>query len=277
MSGIVRDARRPPGWIAPGPSPAEPGDPAAFIGEGEDLCWLAGNWRIVQRLDGHRWSLDDLVTAWFAQRACAAPPRRAIDLGCGIGTVLMFTAWKFPEARCLGVEAQALSAGLARRSLAWNGAAERCEVRTGDFRDPALVPEAAAFDLVTGTPPYFQPGSGTESDHVQRAPCRFEHRGGVEDYCLAAARLLAEGGLFVACESGSQRGRIAAAAAAARLHLTRYQDVIPKAGKSPLLSLFALRHNPEPLQVDPPLVVRDSTGHRTAEFTALRADMGMPP
>ena len=62
--GIVRPARRPPGWAAPGP---RPGRERVELGPrpGEDLCFLAGDWRILQRLGGHRWSLDDLVTAWF--------------------------------------------------------------------------------------------------------------------------------------------------------------------------------------------------------------------
>jgi tRNA1(Val) A37 N6-methylase TrmN6 len=150
-------------------------------------------------VDGHRWSLDDLVTAWFAARVCARPPERFVDLGCGIGTVLLFGAWRFVEATAIGVEAQDVSVELARRSLAWNGVESRCEVRHGDFRDSTLLPEGAVFDLVSGTPPYFSHGSGRQSDHVQRAPCRFEHRGGVEDYFQAAARLLAPGGRFVAC------------------------------------------------------------------------------
>jgi len=55
---------------------------------GEDLCYLTGAWRILQRLDGHRWSLDDLVTAWVAAAACRhTAPRDVTDLGCGIGAV----------------------------------------------------------------------------------------------------------------------------------------------------------------------------------------------
>src|SRR5262245_27407238 len=91
--GIVRLPRRPPGWRAPGPHPAA-GD-VTMLGPraGEDLCYLAGEWRILQRLDGHRWSLDDLVTAWVAADELAAePPERMVDLGCGIGTVLMLLA-----------------------------------------------------------------------------------------------------------------------------------------------------------------------------------------
>lgn len=237
--GIVRAPRRPAGWVAPGPRPREvPDEPSLWPGPGEDLCWLAGDWRILQRIDGHRWSLDDLVTAWAAAREVAQrPPGRAIDLGCGIGTVLLFVAWRFPEAKMIGVEAQDVSVELARRSLRWNGVEDRLEVRHGDFRDPARVPEGAVFDLVTGTPPYFRPGSGIESPNVQRAPCRFEHRGGIEDYCQTAARLLAPGAPFVACEGAGQTARVEAAARAAGLALERWQDIVPRAGKAPLLAV----------------------------------------
>jgi SAM-dependent methyltransferase len=109
---------------------------------GEDLCHLAGDWRILQLLRGHRWSLDDLMTAWFAAEVVApAAPRRFADLGCGIGAVLLLLAWRFPETRGLGIEAQAVSVDLARRSLAWNGADERCEVRHGDLREAASIRE----------------------------------------------------------------------------------------------------------------------------------------
>src|SRR3954467_7214354 len=115
--GIVRAPRRPDGWVPPGPPPRPPADvrglwPAA----GEDLCWLCGDWRILQRTDGHRFSLDDLVTAHVAvEEVAATPPRRVLDLGCGIGTVLLMMAWRFPAARAVGVEAQAVSVALARR------------------------------------------------------------------------------------------------------------------------------------------------------------------
>ena len=136
---------------------------------------------IVQRARGHRFSSDDMATAYVACRR-APDARRILDLGCGIGSVLMMIAWRFPLAACTGVEAQQISAALARKSIAWNGAGERVRLIEGDFRDVALEP---AFDLVTGTPPYFPDGTGTLSGKVQAGPCRFEHRGGVEAYCNA--------------------------------------------------------------------------------------------
>jgi tRNA1Val (adenine37-N6)-methyltransferase len=269
--GSVRPARRPAGWCAPGPRPAAP--PMA-PGPDEDLCYLAGEWRIFQRVDGHRWSLDDLVTAWFAARQRPVAPRTFLDLGCGIGAVLMLVAWRFPEARGLGIEAQTLSVDLARRSLAWNGAADRCRVVHGDLREAA----SGTFDLVTGTPPYLLPDAATPSPRVQRGPCHIAYRGGIEDYCLAAGRAMAAGASFVACEAAANGARVERAAARAGLAIERRRDVIPRDGKAALFSVYAMgRGAGGPVVVEPPLVVRDRAGRRTSEFRQLRAEMGLPP
>jgi tRNA1(Val) A37 N6-methylase TrmN6 len=266
--------------VALGPAPQVPDDlDELWPGPDEDLCWLAGNWRLLQRLDGHRTSLDDLVTAHLAVTLVAGkPPERCLDLGCGIGSVLLFLAWRFPAARFVGVEAQDLSAGLARRSLAWNGITARAEILVSDFRNPGALAREATFDLITGTPPYFPPGAGPESEHVQRGPCRFEHRGGIEEYCAAAAPRLGPGAPFVACQAWNQRERVEPAARASGMQLVRWREIIPRTGKEPLLCIFAMRKTEaaEPLVVESPLVVRDEQGRRTGEFCAIRAAMGMP-
>jgi len=278
-AGIVRPARRPPGWRAPGPPPCTPPDrPDLGPAPGEDLCFLAGDWRILQRLDGHRWSLDDLCTAWWAIRSVRAAPARHLDLGCGIGTVLLLLAWRFPALRSVGLEAQTLSVGLARRSIAWNGVEERCRADEADFRDPTATARLGPQDLVTGTPPYLAPGTGSESARVQCGPCRFEHRGGVEDYVRVAAGLLGPDAPFVGCAAARQRDRVRGAAAEAGLAVESWRDVVPRRGKPPLFAVFALRRvtTGSPGGELPPLVVRETDGTRTAEFLALRSEMGLP-
>lgn len=277
MPGHVSSPRRPAGWVAPGPTPAAPVDrhdlwPRA----GEDLSFLAGDWRVLQKRRGHRWSLDDLVTAAFAAEVMTAmPPARILDLGCGIGAVLLLLAWRFPGARLVGIEAQAESVELARRSIEWNGCAERCEAKLGDLRDGALLAHRGAFDLVTGTPPYLPPGTATVPRREQQPGCHLELRGGIEDYCSAAARALAPGGRFVVCHS--DRERVARRAAAAGLALGRRRDVVPRSGKAPLFAVYELAREPiVPVEL-PPLVVRGLGGARSTEFRALRAAMGMPP
>ena len=279
-AGIVRRARRPPGWCAPGPQPATPrGRPDLWPGAGEDLCHLAGDWRILQLVRGHRWSLDDLVTAWFgAELLRETPPGRFVDLGCGIGTVLLLTAWRFPDALGLGIEAQEQSADLARRSIAWNGVESRCRVRCADLREPASLSGEDACDLVTATPPYLPLGSAHSSTRPQWTGCHLEQRGGVEHFTQAAARLLAPQGWFVTCAAAAQVERVIRGAPRAGLAVVRRMHVVPREGKDVLFSMWAMRrhHHAGPLRIDRPLVVRDRLGRWTDQFRALRTGMGLP-
>jgi len=280
--GLIRAARRPPGWTPAGPQPHGPGTRSdLWPGQHEDLCYLSGDWRIFQRIDGHRWSLDDLVTAAYAVDAARQyTVRRVLDLGCGIGSVLLMVAWSLPAAEILGVEAQSISIDLARRSIAYNGVATRCAVRPGDFREPGVISGQSEFDLVTGTPPYFDRETGPISNHVQRGPCRFEVRGGVEAYCRAAAEWLGREGCFVFCVSSGQEGRVDRACRESGLSLMAGQEVIPRVGKPPLFTVYRLSRaaivNKAAARWDPPLIVRDTKGRRTPQFISLREKMGMP-
>jgi tRNA1(Val) A37 N6-methylase TrmN6 len=273
--GIVRPARRPPGWVAPGPAPAGPqGRPDLEPAADEDLCFLAGDWRLFQKLRGHRWSLDDLVTAQIATRGLdPASPLRALDLGCGLGSVLLMVAWTLPGADVTGIEAQSDRAAMGRRSIAYNGVESRCRILDGDLRTHTL---SGPFDLITGTPPYFPIGTGTESTKTHAAPARFEHRGGVEDYLAAAAKRIAPHGRIAICTSALERDRVAAAVRTLSLAHREHWQIIPRAGKEPLVDVDVLEPGgpSEPAQRE--LVVRDRQGLWTADFQRVRADLGMP-
>jgi tRNA1Val (adenine37-N6)-methyltransferase len=49
---------------------------------------LTADFRLFQRRRGHRFSLDDLATAWVAARA-RPDARVVLDLGCGVASVLL--------------------------------------------------------------------------------------------------------------------------------------------------------------------------------------------
>lgn len=220
------------------------------------------------------------MTAWVAAASVGdRAPARTLDLGCGVGSVLMMTAWRFPEARCTGVEAQPERASKARRSLAWNGADDRCDVLVGDLRDPAVLPAERRFDLVTGTPPYFPPGEGRKEPVAERAPCRFEHRGGVEAYLAAAARWVTDDGRFVMCAAAGQRERVELGAHQAGLTMLDWVQVVPRAGKAPLVAVFTFAKRTEDRPAPPPrvLVVRDEQMRWTTDYARAREEMGMPP
>lgn len=271
------------GWLRPGPVPPGGVKPE----ENETLDFLAGHWRIFQYAKGHRYSTDDVLTAWYGTQ-WSPRAERVLDLGSGIGSVALIAAWRLPGARFCTIEAQDISIRLARKSVAYNGLTERFSLYHGDIRDETIIADEAPFDLVLGSPPYFPPGTASEARHAQAIPARVEVRGDVSDYARAAARHLAPGGLFAFVFPTIQLERALRAVDEASLVTVRRRDVVFKEGEPPLISLFAcmrkgdlpagfVRRSIEQPLVEPPLVIRDGNGVTPQEYSAVRLSFGFPP
>jgi tRNA1Val (adenine37-N6)-methyltransferase len=265
------------GWRRPGPRP--PG--GVDVEEGETLDYLCGWFRIFQYAKGHRYSTDDVLTAWYGTTHA---PRvdRAADLGSGIGSVALIAAWRLPGATFATVEAQEISLRLARKSVRYNGLEPRFTLRHGDLRDESVLADQAAFDLVTGSPPYWPAGTASEAAHAQAVPARIEVRGSVADYARAASRILAPGGLFAFVFPTIQLDRALEGVDGAGLRLIRRRDVIFKEGEPPLITLFAATGSADipptyrPF-VEPPLTIRTRDGGVDPEYSAIRMSFGFPP
>jgi tRNA1Val (adenine37-N6)-methyltransferase len=273
-----------PGSIPPGAAtnPAVPAD--------QTLDALSGYFRIYQLRAGHRFSTDDVLTAWYGS-SWVPSARRVLDLGSGIGSVGMIAAWRLQAARFVTIEAQAESVALARKSAEYNGLLDRYEIRHGDFREAGLAPrvkpalaEDERFDLVLGSPPYFPVGTGIEGDHPQKVACRFELRGDIADYARVAAGHLDNGGLFACVFPEEQRQRVQLAAADASLVIVRQRPVVFREGEPPLIGLFAMMRAvdlPERMRlrtwVEPPLIIRAANGSVHPEYAAVKLAVGFPP
>jgi tRNA1Val (adenine37-N6)-methyltransferase len=236
---------------------------------------ITADYRILQRRRGHRYSLDDVLTAAIA---CEARPaaRRALDLGTGVGSVLLMVAWKLREASLVGVEAQPVSFALLERNVAENELTRRVRAVFGDFRDASVRREAGGpFPLITGTPPYFPLGTASVSPDPQRAHARIELRGGVEAYLDTAAALLEPDGALVVCAAARAHDRVFRGAEAVALHVHARTDAIPRRGKPPLFSVFTMTRSPADDATVTTFVAREADGARSAEYVALRAYFGL--
>jgi len=270
------------GWAKPGAVPPGAIDPPPVPPE-ETLDAISGHFRLFQLRDGHRFSTDDVLTAWYGT-SWVPSASRVLDLGSGIGSVGMIAAWRLQGARCVTVEAQEESVRLARRSAAYNGIESRYDIRHGDFRDAAALRPDEDFDLVLASPPYFPVGTGIEGDHPQKVACRFELRGNIGDYARVGAAHLAAGGLFACVFPEEQRGRVEEAAAEAALTIVRRRPVVFREGEAPLVTLFAMLRSadlPEAVRrrtwVEPALVIRASDGSIHPEYAAVKLSIGFPP
>ncbi|GAB4198772.1 MAG: methyltransferase [Sandaracinaceae bacterium] len=242
---------------------------------------ITADYRVFQRARGHRYAIDDVLTAWLA--ATRAPrATRILDLGTGIGSVAIMLAWKLREARLVTVEAQAISLALHRENVARNGLAARIAVHEGDFRDEVVRAALAAhgpFDLVTGTPPYFPPERALPSPDAQRTHARLEMRGGVEAYLETAARLVALGGVVVVCADAQRPERVLDTAPRLGLVPEHALEVAPREGKPALFSVWTLRRGDEigPAQalVREAWAARDAHGARAPRQREIRRFFGL--
>jgi len=304
LPGRVSKRKRPlpQNWECKGPLAAKDVSEVDLL-EGEELCSLLGHWKIFQRIGGHRWSSDDLVTAWAAGQAWKAvspvqAPLHCLDLGCGIGTVLLMVAWQFHEQNpfCLGLEAQERSVAMARRSINFNGCSKTVKVEQGDIREfdqfHKFSPDGK-FDLVTGTPPYFPvkfdsvtgratPGIGGLPTCQQAAPARYEFRGGIEGYCAAAApRLRSPASRFIVCEGNLDENhpRVLASAAANELTIVTQISILGRDDKPPLFAVYVMKlktHDEAETKIET-LTIRHKGGKRSEAYNSLMGTMGIPP
>lgn len=272
------------GWAKPGPETPENPDLTPSLDESLDA--LCGHYRIFQLKKGHRYSTDDILTAWYGTSWCPSASK-VLDLGSGIGSVGMTAAWRLQGAKFVTIEAQEISVALAKKSVLFNGLQNRYEIRQGDFRDPSLLGKDEKFDLILGSPPYFPLDAGIHGDHPQKIACRFEVRGTVADYCQTAAPQLNWGGVF-ACvfpmTPTEQLRRVEKGAQEAGLTIIRRRPVVFKEGEPPLLCLFAMvrsDHLPENFRnqtwVEPDLIIRLKDGKAHPEYSAVKLAVGLPP
>ncbi len=254
-------------------------DGRPVAGPHESLDPIVGDWSIFQLKGGHRFSTDDLLTAWLSGQVSPGA-LRLLDIGAGIGSVGLMALWLRPAAaRLRMVEAQQVSHLLAKKTIAYNGLGDRIDAQHGDLRAiDAIDDEAARYTAVTGSPPYIPLGKGVASPHPQRAACRMELRGDVFDYAAAAARVLAPEGSLSLCHA-AEDPRPEAAIAAAGLQLWRRIDVYFRRGRKPTIALFCAGWGEAPagLGLREPIVIREEGGDFTPQYLSIRAGMGGPP
>ena len=241
-------------------------DIAELAPEDITLDQLTEEWDIHQLRKGHRFSADDIFTAYIASQHHSGP-KTILDLGAGIGTVGLLTLSRFPNAHLTMIEAQQISHQLARKTIAHNHLSHRINAIRGDIRNPNLCMET--FDLITGSPPYIPTHKGVISPHPQRAACRMELRGSIIDYAKAASVRLKDNGVFVVCFAAGDP-RALQGIYEAGLYCSFRQDVIFRADLPPTISIFVAQKGACDLNHAPPITIRDKRGQWTQSYTAVR-------
>lgn len=246
------------------------------MGEPLFVSGLVGPLRIFQRLRGHRHSIDDATTAWYALQKRPPGVTRVLDLGTGIGSVGLAVLHGLGEGASLTcIEAQSISYTLLVENIRGNQLGGRVRALHGDLRDLHL---GETFPLVTGSPPYFPHGTGSLPWDSQKAHARFELRGDVGDYAKTARRHLTPDGIFIFCFPYLQKARGMHLVAREGFKFMSCRDVIPMPGKPPLFTLFsASLWFAGQVEEERPLIVANEHGRNTTEMQEIQRSRGFGP
>ena len=109
--------------------------------------------KIIQDPGRFCFGMDAVLLSGFAS-AGIRQGMRVLDLGTGTGIIPLLLSAKTQAESLCGLEIQADSADMARRSVAMNHLEDRISVIQGDIKEADKLFAAASFDVVTSNPPY---------------------------------------------------------------------------------------------------------------------------
>lgn len=146
-----------------------------------------GKWLLEQPLKGYRFGTDAMV---LAASVNAKPAERVLELGCGVGAVLLAVHARLPEVFLTGIEREADYIELAKRNIVKNAVSRRINVFRGDLQNAMTIHSLGRFDHVIANPPYYEIGkhSGAATD-IRRVARQHEPQA-LAEWLQAANRVL---------------------------------------------------------------------------------------
>ncbi len=220
--------------------------------------------RIIQDPDRFCFGMDAVLLSGFA----AAPEGgRVLDLGTGTGIIPILMSAKTKASELVGLEIQADSADMAKRSVRLNDLDSKIKIVQGDIKEAGQIFDAASFDVVTSNPPYMIGGHGLQNPDSPKAIARHEVLCDLEDVIKAAARCLKSGGKFYMVHRPFRLAEIMVVMHEYKLEPKRMQLVYPYADKEPTMVLIEGARGGRPrLTVEKPLIIYEAPGRYTPEI-----------
>lgn len=236
-----------------------------MLKENERIDDLERNgYHIIQDPDRFCFGMDAVLLSGFAKVKDGA---RVLDLGTGTGIIPILLEAKTGAAHLTGLEIQADSADMARRSVRLNGLEEKIDIITGDIKEAGERFEAASFDVITCNPPYMIGQHGLKNPEDAKAIARHEILCTLEDVVTQTARLLKPGGSFFLVHRPFRLAEIMVVLREHKLEPKRMQLVYPFVDKEPNMVLLEARRGGRPrMTVEKPLIVYRKPGEYMPEI-----------
>lgn len=235
---------------------------------GERIDELQRNgYKIIQDQKRFCFGMDAVLLSGFVN---VKPGERVIDLGTGTGIIPILLEAKTPGDHFTGLEIQAESADMARRSVALNRLESKIDIVTGDIKDASNIFGASSFAVVTTNPPYMIGQHGLQNESDAKTIARHEVLCTLEDILRESARLLPQKGRFYMVHRPFRLSEIFCTMTRYGIEPKRMKLVYPYVDREPNMVLIeGLRGGKPRMTVEKPLIVYQKEGVYTDEIYEL--------
>ena len=189
-----------------------------------------------------------------------------LDFCTGGGIVPLLLSAKTAANHITGLEIQAKSVDMARRSVALNDLRHRITINEGDVKAAPALYKPGMFQVITVNPPYMNAGGGLQNACDDQSIARHEILCTLQDVVLSASQLLLTGGRFYMIHRPHRLTDIFITLRAHRLEPKTCRFVHATSDKEPALLLVEAARDGKPmLKILPPLFIYGTDGQYTAE------------
>ena len=234
---------------------------------------LGGRVTLRQPAKGYRAGLD---AALLAAACDATAGERVIDVGCGVGAVMLAAAARRPGVRFVGIERDAAALGLARENVLANAVQDRIEGREVDV-GASRWPAGDRFDAALCNPPFFDDPAALRAPHPAKrgAFVADDGLGAWVGFLLAAVR---DGGTITLIHRADRLGD-ALALLGAKAGSLQLRPIHPFAdAPASRVLVRAVRGGRAPLRLLPGLILhlRGQSRHTHEAEAILRGEAELP-
>lgn len=250
-----------------------PTQPSSLPEDCQYVELFGGALRCWQPRRGYRFSVDALLLAMAASRC---PGETVLELGTGVGVVLLVLSYEERFSRLVGIELQPSLAAFARENVRLNRLGGRLSIVEGDLRAPPRGVEGIRFDLVVSNPPYYPVPEGHVNPDPQKAIARHEVTCRLADILARIGSTLAADGTAVLVYPASRADTVIETAGEASLAVVEVLPIRSRASYAARRALLWLRRAPggdaaapSPPVVHPPMDIHDTDGTCAGRLAAF--------
>lgn len=217
-----------------------------------------GGLELIQDPEKFCFGVDAVFLSDFVR---VRPGESVLDLGTGNGIIPVLLSAKTEARHITGLEIQADTAEMARRSVAHNHLEDRIDIVTGDIKEAAELFRPAFFDVITTNPPYMLADHGIRNPDDAKAVARHEILCTLDDILRESMRLMQDKSRFYMIHRPVRLTEIMIKMHEYKIEPKRIRFIHPYIDKEPTMVLIEGVRGAKPrVTVEPPLIIFDRHG-----------------